>query len=212
MSLNTLAALAASPLPQFRIRAVGPVSLQFLDAGIHTFHEALLYVRYLPYGRTTDNTDLARVFGENRGTCSTKHTLLATLAQESGYPLRLMLGVYRMKASNTPGVGPVLEAHGLDFLPEAHCYLMWEGSRYDFTVGAADPVHFEGELLEERELALEGAPVVKKEFHREFLKSWLAEQPDATLSPDGLWQAREACIEALAAEMSRVKSPETART
>ncbi len=202
MSLNSLEALAASPLPQFRIRAVGPVSLQFLDAGIHTFHDALLYVRRLPYARTTDASDLARVFGENRGTCSTKHTLLAALAAESGYDVRLMLGVYKMDGDNTPWVGPVLSEAGLEYLPEAHCYLKWEEQRYDFTMGASDPVYFEGVLLHEQELDPDGAPAAKKNIHKEFLKTWLGEQPAVTLSFDGLWAAREACMDALTAGAS----------
>ncbi len=38
-----------------------------------------------------------------------------------------------MTERNTPGVGAVLSKHGLAFVPEAHCYLTYEGIRIDVT-------------------------------------------------------------------------------
>ena len=40
-----------------------------------------------------------------------------------------MLGIYEMSDRNTPGVGRVLTAHGLSYIPEAHCYLRCQGER-----------------------------------------------------------------------------------
>ena len=52
---------------------------------------AVTYIRRLPYGRNTDRSDILRVLREGKGTCSTKHALLACLAQEQGIPLELTL-------------------------------------------------------------------------------------------------------------------------
>lgn len=48
-------------------------------------------------------------------------------------PVRLMIGIYLMNEDNTPGVGKVLERYGLKEIPEAHCYLRFEGQYLDFT-------------------------------------------------------------------------------
>ena len=188
-------------LPQFPIQASGPVSLLFLRAGICNFHDALQYVRTLPYGRNSDQADLSRVIGEGRGTCSNKHALLASLADENSFGgprgIQLVLGVYRMSGKNTPGSGPILETAGLDYVPEAHCYLQWEGERYDFTTATAAPAHFEGDLMEERLISPLEATTTKKDYHQEFLRYWLKTQPEITLYFDELWAVREACIEAL---------------
>jgi hypothetical protein len=70
---------------------------------------------------------------EGKGTCSTKHALLAVLAHEQDLPVVLTLGIYVMHERNTPGVGAVLTRYGLASLPEAHCYLTYAGRRIDIT-------------------------------------------------------------------------------
>jgi hypothetical protein len=58
-------------------------------------------VRSLPYGRNSDHSDWRLVLGEGRGTCSTKHALLADLARENRRHVALMLGIYEMDEDNT---------------------------------------------------------------------------------------------------------------
>jgi len=53
------------------------------------------------------------VHTEGRGTCTTKHALLAELATEQRLPVALVLGIYLMNERNTPSVGSVLARHGL---------------------------------------------------------------------------------------------------
>lgn len=203
-------------LPQFPIQAAGPASLQFLRTGIRNFHDALQYVRGLPYSRTTDQADLSRVIGEGRGTRSSKHALLALLAEESGFGgprgIQLVLGIYRMNGTNTPGSGPVLAAAGLKYVPEAHCYLQWEGAGHDFTIPTATPAHFESSLMEEHIISPLEATTTKKDYHQNFLRQWMKEQPGLKLSFDELWTVREACIEALAQHVrQRIAAAEAAR-
>ena len=90
-------------------------------------------MRSLPYGRNTDRSDWRLVLKEGRGACSTKHALLAELARENGRHVALMLGIYEMCEDNTPGIGAVLERHGLPCIPDAHCYLAHEVTRVDLT-------------------------------------------------------------------------------
>ena len=64
--------------------------------------------------------------GEGRGTCSTKHALLADLARENRRHVALVLGIYEMDEDNTQEIGTVLDRNGLPCVPEAHCYLVHE--------------------------------------------------------------------------------------
>lgn len=79
-------------LLRHRIADRGEISREFLDRGLADMAVAVEYVRRLPYGRNTNRGDFRLVLREMKGTCSTKHALLACLAQEQGIPLQLTLG------------------------------------------------------------------------------------------------------------------------
>jgi hypothetical protein len=111
-------------LPDFPLSEHEPLARGFLALGLRSFVDAAGYVWRLPYGRNSDRADFRLVLPEGRGTCSTRHALLAALARAHGQPVQLTLGIYEMHERNTPGVGAVLEREGLSGIPEAHCYLV----------------------------------------------------------------------------------------
>jgi len=182
-------------LPARPLVADGPVTARFRALGAFDFREAGRWVAGLPYGRTSDHGDPLRVLEERRGTCSTKHALLAALAREQGLDARLTLGVYEMREANTPGVGAVLARHGLTALPEAHCYLTWDGRRIDVTRDAA-PAEPIARFLHEETISEGQIGEYKLALHRRLLDDWRRRQaPGRTL--EELWRAREECIAAL---------------
>jgi hypothetical protein len=73
-------------LPPVAIQPVGPLSAEIIARGIPDFRAAGRYLQGLPYGRTVDRADFRAVLREGKGTCSTKHALLAALAQEQDLP------------------------------------------------------------------------------------------------------------------------------
>ena len=176
---------------------VSPLARMCQDLGLGTFHHVADRVLRLPYGRNCDRTALQSVLEEGRGTCATKHALLAALAGEHGVELPLMLGIYEMNGVNTPAVAAVLRKAGLASLPEAHCYLAWGKTRIDLTgVGRATDETF---LLEER-IRPDQIGDYKVRRHREFLEHWRHGQGLVARWPlDALWDVRERCIAALAA-------------
>ena len=101
-------------LPNATLLKSGHLSRQFRKIGIFTFHDACDFVWKLPYGRTSDKSNWLLVLSERTGTCSTKHALLKALANELSLNINLVLGIYPMKESNTPGVGTVVEKYGLE--------------------------------------------------------------------------------------------------
>ena len=185
-------------LPDASLAARGAESEAFLRRGIRSYRDAARYLHELPYGRNADRADFHLVLAEGRGTCSTKHALLAAVAREQDLPVSLTIGIYDMSERNTPGVGGILSAHGLDSLPEAHCYLKKDGVRVDITrsgVSASEPItRFHQEwTIEPSQIGAH-----KVALHRQYLRAWLRERPDLQLSFDELWRIRELCIQALA--------------
>ena len=106
-----------SILPDAPLAAAGPDSEAIRRIGCATFRGAARWLHELPYGRNTDRAEFRLVLAEHRGTCSTKHALLAAVAAEQDLPVSLTIGIYDMSEANTPRVGRVLAAHGLD-IPE----------------------------------------------------------------------------------------------
>jgi len=177
----------------------GPVTRLFRTAGVDDFVGAARHLLKLPYGRIADRNKFWLVLEEGRGTCTTKHALLAELAREQNIDVRLMLGIYEMSERNTPGVGRVLSAYGLTCIPEAHCYLYYDGGRLDITgvPTGAEPI---GRFLHEEPIAVDQIGAYKNDLHRRFLRDWIV-RTDAVqgLSVEEVWRIREECIAALGA-------------
>ncbi len=179
----------------FHIKPVGPVSRKFLDHNILTFMEATEFIRQLSYGRNKNKLDLTTIFADNCGTCSTKHAVLKQLAKENNVDnLKLVTGLFRMNASNTPKIAATLAQHNLDYIPEAHNYLKYGSQILDYTNKTSTPADFENELIEESEIQPEQISDFKVKYHKQYLANWLAKQKTLHLTLDELWKIREQCI------------------
>jgi hypothetical protein len=176
------------------------VTAAFIARGITDFQAVGRYLQALPYGRTANRADFGAVLHEGRGTCSTKHALLATLAHEQQLPVILTLGIYDMHEHNTPGVGVVLARYGLASLPEAHCYLTYRGTRIDVTRSGAEPMEPITRFLYEEAIVPEQIGAYKVTLHRQCMQEWVRNHPETVKgrSFEDVWQIREECIAALA--------------
>lgn len=188
---------SADVLPDVPLAEGGHITALFIGRGVRDFAAAARYLRRLPFGRVAERSNLALVVTEGRGTCATKHALLAGLAAEQGIDAALTLGIYEMNERNTPGVGTVLDTYGLPYIPEAHCYLAYDGQRVDITreAASAEPIVT---LLHEETISPEQIDDYKRGVHRQFLDRWRNRSPEAAGYPlEELWRIREECIAAL---------------
>jgi hypothetical protein len=181
-------------------KPAGVLSAELVARGVIDFQAAGRYLQALPYGRTADRADFRAVLREGKGTCSTKHALLAAVAQEQDVAIVLTLGIYAMHERNTPGVGAVLTRHGLPSIPEAHCYLTYEGLRIDVTRAGAEPAELITEFLHEEAIVPEQIGEHKVTLHRGFMQRWVDEHAELVGERrfEDVWRIREACIAALA--------------
>lgn len=186
-------------LPNIRLKCAGPVTAAILARGITDYQAAGRYLQALPYGRTANRADFGAVLREGKGTCSTKHALLAALAQEQELVVVLTLGIYEMHERNTPGVGAVLSRYGLAYVPEAHCYLTCERTRIDITRSSTDPTEAITRFLYEEAIAPEQIGDYKVTLHQQWMRDWVSNKAGeiSGRSFEEVWRIREECIGAL---------------
>jgi hypothetical protein len=183
----------------FDIKSNGPISKEFIVRNILTFKQASLFISQLPYRRNSDKNNLATVFTDHCGTCSTKHALLKELAAENKFDeLKLMVGLFRMNKYNTPSISETLLQNKLAFIPEAHCYLKFGEIILDMTKAHSKPSDFLDDLVEEIEILPDQITDYKVNYHKSYLEAWLHNNKQLNYTLDDLWKIREQCIEDLA--------------
>jgi len=182
----------------FEIKSNSEISQMFLKNNCSDFHSASEFIRNLPYRRNLNKDNVATVFIDKCGTCSTKHALLKTLTEENNQPyFKLILGIFKMNGINTPKIKSVLETYNLDYIPEAHNYLKFKNQILDFTKKNSSENDFINDLLEEIEIEPHQINQFKIDFHKNYMKKWLSKNPEIPYSLDELWKIRELCIGAL---------------
>lgn len=171
----------------------GPVSKEFRAKNIHAFSDALKWVHVLPYGRNSDRADYMRIFSENCGTCSTKHAALAALCKENNIDAELKLGICRLDSN----VAPFLKKLGVDYFPEAHCYLKYQGQDFDVTFPEQSSVLKE-KILVDYSIEPNEIGINKVKLHHEYICRWMKEyELDVKFSFDQVWKLREEWIASL---------------
>ena len=109
------------------------ISEKFKSLKIKNFWDACKYVHELPYGYNSRTDDFLIIFKEGYGSCTTKHAVIATLAQELNIPIHKMIGIYAMNEDIVTGTNKILEKYHLPYLPMIHCFLIYDSFRVDLT-------------------------------------------------------------------------------
>ncbi len=122
-------------LPNPIIDKKGIISEKFTSLKIKNFWDACTYVHDIPYGYNSTTEDILIVFKEGYGSCTTKHAVIATLAEELGIPVYKMVGIYAMNEEIVTGTNRILEKYHLPYLPMIHCFLIYDSYRVDLTEG-----------------------------------------------------------------------------
>jgi hypothetical protein len=122
-------------LPDCEIIASGSMSNKFLEMGITTFKEACLHVHNLDYGYNSDKDNPMILFIEQKGSCTTKHGVIASLAKELDIPLYKKVGIYKLIEEILTGTNAILEKYNLPYVPMVHCFLIYKDYRFDLTEG-----------------------------------------------------------------------------
>ena len=124
-----------SVFPDKEIRPKGIISKTFVEMNIASFQGACAYVHHLPYGYNANRDDLMSLFEDGKGSCTTKHAVIATLALELDLPVRKWIGIYAMTETLVTGTAVIIEKYALPHLPMVHCFLGDGFHRVDLTQG-----------------------------------------------------------------------------
>lgn len=181
-------------IPTFNIIDFGPVSKAFLARGINDFSNACLHVQSLPFARIDNPIDFLSVLSEGKGTCSTKHALLASLALEHGREdIELMVGIYLIDEVTHPQLKTVFIEHGIIGVPENHAFLRCGQQRYDFSRSDWSIVDFEHRIVREQRCDPNQMHDWKPMIHKHYIGGWLKRQ-QIDLTIDQIWAIREKCV------------------
>ena len=178
----------------YTLKSKDPLTLELLASQIQTWKELLAIVRNLPYGRNSNRKDITLVWKEQKGTCSSKHAFLKYVADLNTITnIELILGIYKMKESNTRNIGTVLTRNGLDYIPEAHCYLKQNGKRLDYTSQNSDIKNIEKDIVLEQIISPSQVVDFKVNFHKNYISQWIINHK-IPITFNEVWVIREACI------------------
>lgn len=182
----------------FQLTSTDIYSTAFRELGIHTFSEACAYVQQLPYGRNANRYDFGLVLTEQQGTCSSKHALLAYLADENKVPeVELIVGIFLMSAETNPKLTSFFSDKPYDCLPEAHCYLRYNGERFDYTGPGFVIERIAPKIVREQRAEPQQLAEWKPNIHRHYMEGWLRRNPQIDRTIDALWAEREQIIASL---------------
>lgn len=181
-------------LSQFKIDNKGPFSKLVTNLGINDLEELDFWIRNLPYGRTTNRGKLIQVIEENRGSCSSKHALFKTIAEENNHSeFKLILCMYKMSNKNTPGIGNEYLDLNINFIPEAHVYIRLNEQVYDMTSAKSSFSRISEDIIEEKEINPPQITSFKVKYHKDFIQRWINENKYPFTLED-IWLVRERCI------------------
>ena len=150
----------------------------------------------IPYARNSDSNNFHLVLKEQRGTCSTKHALLAALAEEQQFSLKLMMGLMEMTAAKLPLLAPILKKYDLAAVVETHCYLGYQGQRIDVTFPGKTTYPVASDFLKEWTITPREIGDKKIQLHQKEMKLWIADKK-IPCTFEKMWKIREECIDQL---------------
>lgn len=179
----------------FELTSSEPYSLRFREAGIHSFKAACDFIARLPYGRNANREDFSLVFSEGKGTCSSKHALLASLALENAHPeVELIAGIFLMNGETHPQLAAFFQDKPYPNIPECHCYLRVKGERFDFTDTSNALERIAPKLVREQRIDPHQVSDWKIVIHKDYLQRWLNRNPAFGMSLEEIWKDREEAI------------------
>jgi hypothetical protein len=173
-------------------------SIAFRNLGITHFSAACKFIAHLPYARNANRSDFSLVLSEGKGTCSSKHGLLAELALENAHPeIELIAGIFLMNEETHSKLVGFFDDKPYSMIPECHCYLRYRGERFDYTDASNGLERIIPKLVREQRIDPNQVNEWKIMIHKDYLQRWLVRNPDFQLSIDEIWLQREKAISRL---------------
>ncbi|MEM1309646.1 MAG: hypothetical protein AAGF98_09225, partial [Cyanobacteria bacterium P01_H01_bin.153] len=85
-------------------------------------------------------------------------------------PIHKHLGFYRLNDEIVTGVDAIIHPYGLDFIPQIHCFLVYENCRVDLTVGNCNG---KNKTIEDYDFIVRVAPDISRQQHQAYYLEYL---------------------------------------
>jgi len=181
-------------LHKYKISSNGKLSVQALELGLSDLDKLSDWLKTLKYKRTSSKEDLRLVFTEECGTCSSKHALFKSIVDENQFKeFKLIIGLFKMNHLNTSGIGNALSNTGLNYIPEAHCYIRTQLGVIDLTNPESFYSKVKEEIISEIEIEADQVGAFKVNYHKEEIRKWI-EAKNIDYTVEEIWSVREQCI------------------
>lgn len=181
-------------VPDAPVLQAGKVSKQFLEKKLETFHNSINYVYQLKYVPPSEPFNFHLVLEEEKGTCSTKHALLVSLANELKLPIQLGLGIYPITPLRFPMIKDILKKFSIPYIPESHNFMVINNTYLDITFPGACTILSPADILHEEIIVPEQITSYKANMHKEYLNKWFKEN-NFSFTLEDFYEARRLCIE-----------------
>jgi len=181
-------------LPNFDINSKHYISKKFVAKGITNFHDAIIYIKTLPYGKNLQNK-LFEVLDDEKGNNASKNAILVQLAHENGFDnISLALGFFEVDANSTTVLKETFANKKIDKFPEAVNYILYNNARYDLS-GLNLMIKIPFDKIENEIVILPNQiSDFVNHFHRFFMINWIKENKlNNTINVDDLWNFRKQC-------------------
>lgn len=179
----------------FELTSGEQYSAAFREAGIRSFTDACDFIAKLPYGRNANREDFSLVLSEMKGTCSSKHALLASLALENGHPeVELIAGIFLMNEETHSKLNGFFAGKKYPNIPECHCYLRFHGERFDYTDTSNGLERIAPRIVREQRIDPNQVADWKIMIHKHYLQGWLTRNPAFQMTLEDVWRDREEAI------------------
>lgn len=122
-------------LPDIELYHAGEISKKILELGIKSFKKACEYIHNIEYGYNSNYDDKMILFKENKGSCTSKHAIIAGLAEELNIPLFKHVAIYKFTEEISTGVNEILKKYKIPYVPMVHCFLVYKEFQFDLTEG-----------------------------------------------------------------------------
>lgn len=150
-----------------------PIAKTFYQINIDNLYSVIDFVYKLPYKPTSDPFNWNLVLTERCGTCSTRHTLLVSLARELGLHFELGNAIYPMTPENFPMLREPLEQAGLPYIPESHNFIIYQSYFLDVTFPGDCKLLNVKDLWDISTIAVQDLKIIKTKMYPLYLQTWL---------------------------------------
>ncbi len=169
--------LETMQIPNHEFSGTSDTTIQFINLGINSLHNAIEYVCNLPYAqlgpKLAELVDYTKVLPEKCGTCSAKNALIVTLGNDIGIPFVLGSAIYPLTTETFPELKNILKKYNMPYIPESHNFIIFNNKFLDITFPYKAKIIPKNALQQISAIKVDELLYTKSVWYPKFLAEWM---------------------------------------